>query len=369
MIESLIRWRDDFLGRGDAAITVPAMDGAFKPNRALDDAEVVYQGGELADLASDGVNVFVAVGREVIALPYGEYEKSQATRSIVEVESNITAIAAHRTGGIAIAQNRGVRIVSGSNAGHTLKSGKFGELGEITALQWIDSDNLLVCVGSSNEAATSWKHDLMNNGRSGRLYRWCCSDGSCVALAADLRWCFGAAVVSESVWLSESWAHRVVKIDSNAILPLVEGLPAYPSRLVPSMKGGAWVTCFAVRTQLVEFVLRETEYRRRMVQEIDPEYWVAPSLRSGVSFMEPMQAAHLKTMGVVKPWAPPKSYGLVVRLDGQGVVRSSLHSRFDGMHHGIVAVAECGEHLYLLSQGSMSVIRLLLSECEKENRQ
>lgn len=368
MIEGLIRWRDDFLGRGDAAITVPAMDGAFKPNRALDGAEVVYQGGEVVDLASDGVNVFVAVGSEVVALPFGEYEKPQVDSPVTKVESAITAIAVHRTGGLAIAFDRSVSIVSGPNAGRTLKSGKLGALGHITALQWIDSETLLVCEGSSIEAATSWKHDLMTNGRSGKLYRWNCSDDSCIALATDLRWCFGAAVVSESVWLSESWAHRILKIDSNELLPLIERLPAYPSRLVPSSKGGAWVTCFAVRTQLVEFVLRETEFRRRMVEEIDPEYWVSPSLRSGVSFMEPMQAAHLKTMGVVKPWAPPKSYGLVIRIDEQGVVRSSLHSRFDGVHHGITAAAECAEHLYLLSKGSRSVIRLLLSDCEKENR-
>jgi hypothetical protein len=31
-----------------------------------------------------------------------------------------------------------------------------------------------------------------------------------------------------------------------------------------------------------------------------------------------MQGAHIKTMGVVKPWAPPRSYGLVIRLDANG---------------------------------------------------
>ena len=48
--------------------------------------------------------------------------------------------------------------------------------------------------------------------------------------------------------------------------------------------------------------------------EIDPEYWIAPKLKSGQSFLEPMQGAHIKTMGVIKPWAPPRSYGLVIRL-------------------------------------------------------
>ena len=51
-----------------------------------------------------------------------------------------------------------------------------------------------------------------------------------------------------------------------------------------------------------------------MMAEIEPTYWIAPRLRSGQSFKEPMQGAHIKTMGVIKPWAPPRSYGLVVRL-------------------------------------------------------
>ncbi len=53
-----------------------------------------------------------------------------------------------------------------------------------------------------------------------------------------------------------------------------------------------------------------------------------------------MQGAHLKTMGVIKPWAPPRSYGLVIRLDADGMPLYSLHSRVDGVNHGIVAAVE-----------------------------
>ena len=67
-----------------------------------------------------------------------------------------------------------------------------------------------------------------------------------------------------------------------------------------------------------------------------------------------MQGAQLKMMGVVKPWAPPRSYGLVIRLDEQGLIRYSLHSRFDGKHHGVVAAVERDGWLYLLVQGPRS---------------
>ena len=38
MQSSIQHWWDRLLGRGTAAITVPIMDGAMKPNRALDEA-------------------------------------------------------------------------------------------------------------------------------------------------------------------------------------------------------------------------------------------------------------------------------------------------------------------------------------------
>jgi hypothetical protein len=139
---------------------------------------------------------------------------------------------------------------------------------------------------------------------------------------------------------------------------VVDGLPGYPSRLAPAAGGGWWLTCFTLRTQLVEFVLREPAFRRRMLKEIDPRYWIAPALTSGNTYLEPMQGAHLKTMGVVKPWAPPRSYGLVIRLDERGLIRYSLHSRFDGKNHGIVAAAERDGWLYLLCKGRRRLLRL-----------
>jgi len=145
---------------------------------------------------------------------------------------------------------------------------------------------------------------------------------------------------------------------------VTDALPGYPSRLAPAAGGGFWLTCFALRTQLVEFVLREHAYRKRMIAEIEPAYWIAPALNSGNTFLEPMQGAQLKMMGVVKPWAPPRSYGLVIRLTEQGLVRYSLHSRFDGKHHGIVAAVERDGWLYLLAKGPRRLLRLSIAAAQ-----
>ncbi len=46
--------------------------------------------------------------------------------------------------------------------------------------------------------------------------------------------------------------------------------------------GGFWLSFFAVRTHLVEFVLREDDFRQEMMKTIpNPAYWISPALASG----------------------------------------------------------------------------------------
>ena len=99
---------------------------------------------------------------------------------------------------------------------------------------------------------------------------------------------------------------------------------------------------------------------KRMMSTMPAELWVAPQLRSGQSFLEPLQGGGIKQMGVLKPWAPPRSYGLVIRVNEKGVATHSLHSRGGGRHHGVFAVAECDGYLYALSAASQCVVRISL---------
>ncbi len=186
-------------------------------------------------------------------------------------------------------------------------------------------------------------------------------------LASGLGYAFGACADGTDILVSESWRHRLVAVAPDGSKRVVLAhLPVYPSRLSPAQGGGYWLTAFIARTQLVEFVLREPAYRRRMMAEIDPAFWVVPRLRSGQSFKEPMQGAHLKTMGVIKPWAPPRSYGLVIRLDANGTPIYSLHSRVDGQNHGIVAAVEANGDLIMIAKGPGRVLRLSLAALARE---
>ena len=91
-------------------------------------------------------------------------------------------------------------------------------------------------------------------------------------------------------------------------------------------------------------------------------YWIAPALSSGHDFLEPLQGAGVKQMGVLKPWAPPRSYGLVVEIDQDGKVLRSLHSLVDGENHGVTAVQECAGHLWMVAKGRGRLLRVDLAQ-------
>jgi hypothetical protein len=366
MMGALREWSDRLLGRGEASITVPVFDGALKSNRLIEDAEVLAQLAAPGDLASDGQSVFVTDGAHV--WQHDGASASWAPREAARMDGVISAIACVPGGGLALAvAGREVRIVGGKHNGRVFTSAGGRALNAVNALAVGADGRLLASDGSATQPSERWKHDLMELGRSGRLVELDLATGEVRELASGLGYAFGTCVGGDGNWVCESWRHRVLRVAANGgpPVPVIDNLPGYPSRISHASGGGYWLTCFALRTQLVEFVLREPTFRKRMLKEIDPSYWIAPALNSGNTFLEPMQGAHLKMMGVVKPWAPPRSYGLVIRLDDQGLIRYSLHSRFDGQHHGVVAAVECAGQLYVLAQGPKRLLRLAIADTER----
>jgi hypothetical protein len=356
---ALRQLKDRFLGRGEAAITVPPMDGALKPNNRLDQAAVVAELDAPEDLAGDGKALFIADGARILRLERG------GPVEVAAFDRPITALACLSGGRFAVAlAGREVRILRDAE---TLRSwtGAAGQrFVSVNAIAPAPDGRLLVTEGSRRQPYERWPHDLMELGGSGRLLALDAATGDAQAIATDLAYAFGVSAVADGVYVSESWRHRVRHFgDGRAVL---DRLPAYPSRIAAAAGGGFWLTAFTARSQLVEFVLREPAYRRRMMREIEPRYWVAPALSSGATYLEPMQGGHIKTMGILKPWAPPRSYGLVIRLAPDGLPRYSLHSRVDGKHHGVVAAVECGGDLFVLAKGCRRLLRLSLAAIETE---
>ncbi len=374
MFDTIRQFSDRLLGRGDAAITVPVMDGALKPNRVLDEAEMVATLRDIDDLATDGQSLYVSAGPVLYRL--------DANR-LVELhrfDANITALAVRSVNRLAVAlAGRQIVLLSknwiGLNEIARLDRLDSAPLNGVNALSFESDDCLLLSDGSARFGPDDWCRDLMEKGQSGRVGRWrfgvLGETGRTELLASRLQHAYGVLSLDrigsvgspDQVVYSESWRHRVVQartMTTTSAPALLADLPGYPSRMSPASRGGFWLSCFVCRTQLVEFVLREDSYRTRMLEHIDPRYWIAPALHSGASYLEPLQGASVKQMGVLKPWAPPRSYGLVLHVDAQGHTTESFHSQVDGQHHGITATVELGAALYVASKGSGRLLRVPL---------
>jgi hypothetical protein len=364
VIAAVREFANRFLGRGDATITVPSFDGALKPNQKLESAETLLTCESPEDLATDGSNLFIADGPRLMSLSGG------TATQVRSFERPISALCALPDGSLAVALGgREVRLYASPSTEQPSVTFVDLAFNAINALALADDSTLIATDGSATCGVDDWAHDLLELNRSGRVYRLDPANKTVARLTQGLGYAFGACAHGNAMLVSESWRHRLVLVTPGASPRVVLAhLPVYPSRLTKASGGGYWLTAFTARTQLVEFVLREPGYRRRMMAEIEPAYWVAPRLRSGMSFQEPMQGAHIKTMGVIKPWAPPRSYGLVIRLDADGQPLYSLHSRVDGVNHGIVAAIEMGDDLVLIAKGPGRVLRLPLAGLAEEFR-
>lgn len=355
---------DRLLGRGTAAVTVPPMDGALKPNHLIDAAPPGLSIAGADNLVACGERRLVSSGTAILAL---DADGTSPFDDGAGGRGEVLAMAATARGSLAVARaDSGIAIVAGPHRGRTLGDLSGTPMRCITCLQFLDDDRLVVCEGSRVNAADHWQRDLLDNHSSGSVWLLDLKgSGKPRRLVAGLAFPYGVATASaDEIVVAESWNSRLLKLrlddggrrTSDVVL---SGIPGYPARLSPAADGHTWMTVFAPRSQLIELVRREKRFRRAMMAEVDPQYWVSAALSSGTSFREPMQGGALKQMGILKPWAPTRSYGLVVLLDRAFQPVASFHSRTGGRRHGITSVLEIeAGALLVASKGAGEVFTL-----------
>lgn len=365
MMGALRERLDAFWGRGSAAITVPSMDGALRPNSLLDHAPALLSVPEpdnLADCAgqtlfSCGAIVFSHDGKSAASSPAHKYS----------FDKPVACLAGHASGALAVGMSGEIAIRGGAYDRKTFREAAGQPLLCPTALAFDGPDALVVCLGSASTSPEEWKRDLLQRNASGSVWRFDLASGSATRLAGGLGYPNGLLPGNGGIRISEAWRHRVLTVKAGSEpQPLLEHLPGYPARMSPSADGGSWLCVFAPRRQMVEFVLRERGYRERMMREVHPDFWMAPTLRSGRSFLEPIQGGAVKHLGISKPWAPTLSYGLVIRLDASGSPMVSLHSRADGVRHGVTSCLELGDRLLVASKGGGVIVSINLATLDEE---
>jgi hypothetical protein len=75
-----------------------------------------------------------------------------------------------------------------------------------------------------------------------------------------------------------------------------------------------------------------------------------------------LQGGALKQLGTLKPWAPTRSYGLLVRLDAALRATESFHSRADGTRHGVTSCIDVGGSLLATSKGGDVIVSIDLDD-------
>jgi hypothetical protein len=367
MIAALKRAYAAFRGFDDETGLAPMMDGPLRPNALLDAAPVALSLVDVDNLTLHRGALLCSSGSQVLRLtPQGTSLTASDGRAF---EQPVTFVAAGPSDGLAIGlDGRGVLILEGPHAGKAITEAGGQPLCSPTAGLFIDADKLIVANGAEARTVADWKRDLMERGATGRLWFIDLSKPGATAtpLGKNLAFPTGLARPGDGrLFLSEAWRHRILafgKDGKSPPQPVLSDLPAYPGRIAPARDGGFWLAFFAPRNQLVEFVLREDTYRRKMIDTVDPRFWIAPALSSGVSFLEPIQGGARKKLNRLKPWSPSWSYGLVAKCSRTMQPLRSFHSRADGAIHGVTSCCEFNDTLYVAAKGSGRIVAVDLAD-------
>lgn len=356
----------EILYRSRDRYAIPPMDGALHPNDALNQFMVVSDSLQKPDdIAIDEAGVlYVSAQNRVIRLA-GEGNKDQTV--FAEFEAQVGGLNFHSDGRLMVCvDGKGLVLINGEGTRTWIDKSEDRPIKCPTCATTGPDGRLYMTEGSFNHEAKDWAYDLMEKVATGRLIRYDLERGTSEVLLSGLSYPHGLAITRDgrSLLITESWKHRVLSYPFDDIRSatqelVIPNLPGYPARIVPSADGRCyWMSLFGMRTHLVEFVLTEDKFRKEMIKGIkNPEYWLAPSLSSGRDFLEPLQGGAVKQLGIIKPWAPPRSYGLVIKLDEDLDPIKSFHSRPDGKRHGITGLREHHGELYVVSKGDNLILK------------
>ncbi|MFT3659955.1 MAG: SMP-30/gluconolactonase/LRE family protein [Gordonia sp. (in: high G+C Gram-positive bacteria)] len=336
--------------------SVPPMEAGLRPNLRLDEAREITEPGVHtpgALVATAAGTVAFADGRTVIGV------RDAGTAVLARLDGPVTALAAD--GETLIAAVAGSGLVDVSPTGEVSGRCTDRSVAEcVTDLAVLPDGTVLATVGSTVVGPDEWTRALVAGDRSGRIVR---VDGTAAHVAADgLAWPSGIAPAADGhVIVALSLDHRLELRAVDALdaagQPVSANLPVYPGRISGDAEGH-WVAAPYPRNRITELLLDEPEILADMRETVPAENWFVPRLRPGDLFGEAMQMGQLRVHGVVKSWAPPRSGGVVFRLDRAGRIVESAHARVDSDRHGATGVVAIGDRLIVALAGHGSLLEL-----------
>lgn len=230
------RMFDRFRGSGSAAITLPPMDGALRPNTRIDEAEEMAAVTAPDNIALGTDGILLSSGARLLGL-----SPSKTIDTLWTASSDIVCLAAHPSGMLALGLDEG-RLVIRGGAHDGREFTKLGDLPIVSpsALAFADDNTLFVCLGSQDHGMSDWKVDLMTHSASGSVWKIDLGSGAAACMAQELAFPYGVHVTENgNIVVSESWRHRLLRISPDGkIGVVVDELPGYPARMAHEREGG-----------------------------------------------------------------------------------------------------------------------------------
>lgn len=343
---------------------IPVLDGAFSPNQRLDQARQLGDEIERPDdiaLGQDGA-LYVSTKNRILRCTGDDFE---AREVFATLDGEVGGLAVASDGRLlACVSGKGLVALSPSGQTVGMLDSAGGEAIACPLSVTVAPDGAIYLTdGSRNNTPENWLRDLMQNrAPTGRLIVCNASFGEAKVVVDKLAWPLGVVVSGDGkdVWITESWTHRLSAFarSGGGRRVIVKNFTGYPGRLARGASGDIWMSFLALRTQLTEFVLRERAFCEEMMQTVPPDLWIGPALDGRLNPREPTQIGRIKKLGIQKPWAPPRSYGLVARLNAKGEAVETLHSRVDGRVHGVTAIRPVGPRVIAVSKGRDCLVEL-----------
>ena len=340
---------DRWLGRGEASITTPPMDGAFRPNDLLDSASTILETPEPDCLAVTSRGLVVSSERSLLQR---RQAGRRAARFLRRRDQRPGRIAGRRRGGRPDrrpdrlrrrpARRKDDRGQPGGDVHHRARA---RARRRAARRQWLGDER-----AGRLEARPDGEKRLGVGVAARTRQRRVASNWR-----ANLAYPYG---LLEEAEFDRRFGKLAQRADANLARrdgrnePVLENLPAYPSRLSRGADNAIWLALFAPRSQLVEFVLSEDRYRRRMIERDRRRSLgrAMPSLgplAAGADAAGRRQAARRAEALVAQPilWS-----GRRVSIMRYRPI-ASLHSRANGRRHGVTSCLAIDGRLFFSAKG------------------
>ncbi|MGD0639939.1 MAG: hypothetical protein ABSC22_04250, partial [Roseiarcus sp.] len=228
------RLKSLLFGSRDEQLSIPIMDGALKPNNALEEAPILCERRGLEDLAvaADG-ELYAACGPTIVRVG-----SDGVLTEVARFERDVTALAACPDGRLAAGLGDAIALDALRRDGPRIDTAAGQRLNAVNAIAAAPAGGLLIADGSTIRPYAQWCYDLLEKGRTGRIVA-CGADGRARNLAAGMEYAFGVLAEADGQALAaETWRHQLVRVGAGAKAPALANIAGYPARMTRAAGGG-----------------------------------------------------------------------------------------------------------------------------------